>query len=172
MKEKSQETNRVKAEGNRNKGSWVVECRLNGVHVRPRERCQVVRLVVQSVNLDIKKILGSWSIILLMLQHLSVKELSKVRNRGGLPWVHGAMHGMEVGNPWKGEIQDKSTWETPFLILSATPFLTCSEWPAGQTSGSSLEPRRVAENTLYTLFWHDYPDVPDTDQSASCKLDS
>ena len=57
-RDKNEETNRVKAEGNGNKCSRVVEGRLHGMHVRPRERCRVVRLVVQGVNLDIDEILG------------------------------------------------------------------------------------------------------------------
>merc|ERR1719507_1942589 len=58
------------------------------VHVRPRECCRVVRLVVQGVD-------------------LSVEELAKVRNRSGFPWVHGAMHGMKMGDPVVGDQEGK-----------------------------------------------------------------
>ena len=52
-RDKNEETNRVKTQGNGNKCSRVVEGRLHRMHVRPGECCRVVRLVVQGVDLGI-----------------------------------------------------------------------------------------------------------------------
>ena len=95
----------MEAEGNRDESSGVVEGRLDRVHVRPGEGCRVVGLVVQSVHLERGKgeQLVVDCLVTLCYGYLSVKELAKVGDRGGLPWVHGAVHGMEVGDPLNGE---------------------------------------------------------------------
>ena len=88
--------------------------------------------------------------------NLSVKELAKVGDRGGLPWVHGAVHGVEVGDPLNGD--DGS------FILDSTVSLPVvgDEQGKHQVHHWSLREWLKSENTLYTLFWHDHHDKPYT----------